>query len=244
MKKFINFIFKRFTIGAVINITGWVIFAFILRHFYTHIIDIYYGELDNMGLDVFFLLFFYSIRFVFKLFLEFILGDYFHLSMYDLKSGVGLFMDDTGSKGIGESSNKSTQSDNDSSSKLVPKEMSKEDFEELMRKLDKDMFDTCTTQNEMIDKLRQVKGEKNINLFSDKGNLEISVPNTMSEEESQRVSKQVGIIDRIINTKFSEYKSLRKQDIDLNNGKFSKTWDSYNKANKIFYENTFDEEDT
>nr|GEU90291.1 hypothetical protein [Tanacetum cinerariifolium] len=67
------------------------------------------------------------------------------------------------------------------------------------------------------------------------GNLEISVPSSMPDEEVEKLSKQVGVIDRIIQTKFSEYRDLKKVDAEINGGKLDKATDMISKANKEFY---------
>jgi hypothetical protein len=94
----------------------------------------------------------------------------------------------------------------------------------------------------MIERIRKIKVEKDIKIFLDKGNLDISVPNSMSEGEAAKVSKEIATVDRILNDKFSEYKELKKQDLDLNGGKITKTADDYRKLCKVCYENTFDDE--
>ncbi|KAF2206110.1 hypothetical protein CERZMDRAFT_16469, partial [Cercospora zeae-maydis SCOH1-5] len=64
----------------------------------------------------------------------------------------------------------------------------------------------------MVDKLTEIKKKYDVKFFSKDGNLEISVPSSMSDEQAKKISDQVGVIDRIIQTKFSEYKHLKKVD--------------------------------
>ena len=56
----------------------------------------------------------------------------------------------------------------------------------------------------MVDKLIKIKNDHDVKFFSKDGNLEISVPSSMSDEELNKISSQVGVIDRIIQTKCSE----------------------------------------
>ena len=64
----------------------------------------------------------------------------------------------------------------------------------------------------------------------------------MSDEEVKKISDQVGIIDRIIQTKFSEYKHLKKVDADFNGKKLDIGTDMMSKANKEFYKLVFDDD--
>lgn len=93
----------------------------------------------------------------------------------------------------------------------------------------------------MVDKLIKIKNDHDVKFFSKDGNLEISVPSSMSDEELNKISSQVGVIDRIIQTKFSEYKDLKKVDAKFNGKKLDETTDMISKANKEFYKLIFDD---
>lgn len=97
---------------------------------------------------------------------------------------------------------------------------------------------------EMHNKLRKIITEKDIKIILDDDNLDIEVPASMPDQEASKISKQVLIIDRILNDKIKEYDELAKQDRDINGGKITKTTNIYRDACREFHKGIYrDKED-
>ena len=91
----------------------------------------------------------------------------------------------------------------------------------------------------MIKKLDDIKLE-GVKLFGYKGDLDIEVPSEFTHEKGQEIAKQVGITDRILKTKFSEYKELKNKDSTQNNGQWSSLFENMRKFHKEEYKKLFE----
>lgn len=77
------------------------------------------------------------------------------------------------------------------------------------------MCKVLTEQAKQISKLSSLKKENNIEYFEENGALVITAPVSMPDNEAEKLSKQVGAIDRGLTNKFSEYKNMMKKDARL-----------------------------
>lgn len=92
----------------------------------------------------------------------------------------------------------------------------------------------------MIEKMRELRIEKGIKYILDEhGGLSVDAPNSMSDKEATDISNRVGVIDRIINTKFDEYKELEIKDLRSDRS-ISNIYNSVRDTHKESYINLFE----
>jgi hypothetical protein len=88
-------------------------------------------------------------------------------------------------------------------------------------------------QSEKIFSLNSIKLNKDVKFFQENESLELSVPNSMTDAEAEKLSKEVGALDRALQNKFSEYKNLLRKDARLYDSKIALTckdlWDDNQK---------------
>lgn len=211
--KFKKLLYSKLTLGLVLSVLGSLIFAVILKFSLAYYFDI---NPVRGGLTVIDLTCFLSIvtwKILLSTFIELILGEKFYnpIGVYinDINSTISK-MDkgkDTGAY-KGESSSKSSKT-NDTSCKSAP--LDTIDYHDLFMETTANL----DRQYEMVKKLRDLKSSKDLKYYINKGALELEVPSNLSETEANTLSNKVGIMDRIYNTKYSEYKSLLKKDSRL-----------------------------
>lgn len=241
MKNFIYFIKRKITLGSILNGFASLVFVFLLRYVLQDIYSIYILTEGDLWFKELYLAALVLFRIIFNLLLEFFLGDKLYIPILDGKGILSLSMDQSGSQGSGtHGSNPSSSGVNTSNGKNSGN-ITKEVFDKIKGDLDKNIQHNIDTQWKMVDKLTEIKKKYDVKFFSKDGNLEISVPSSMSDEQAKKISDQVGVIDRIIQTKFSEYKHLKKVDADFNGKKLDIGTDIMSKANKEFYKLIFDE---
>nr|YP_009681539.1 hypothetical protein [Pseudocercospora fijiensis]QDO71960.1 hypothetical protein [Pseudocercospora fijiensis] len=241
MINFFKFVFKRITIGSLLGIIIWVLLALIISFFKDYIHQLYPVLNQNFNFQVIVLSILGSLRFLLKLFLEFILGDFYLLPIRDYKPDFTLFMQDSEIKQKGTIGDSSNGSRRGSLSKSLDS-ISKDDLSKMIKKLDDDLWSNCRTQIDMHRRLMRIINQKNIKIFLENDSLNIEVPSSMSDEEASKISKEVLTIDRILNEKISEYDQLAKKDQDINGGKITETTNIYRDACKKFHKSNFTNE--
>jgi hypothetical protein len=71
---------------------------------------------------------------------------------------------------------------------------------------------------EFIGQFNNLVSSSGVNVFTDSaGNMSVDIPNAMSEIDSDKVVKKLGIIDRLINTQGCTIKELLQQGLDIEN---------------------------
>lgn len=76
-----------------------------------------------------------------------------------------------------------------------------------------DVSASLKRMNDMTFQLQKLKREKSIKYIEDEeGNMSIDVPNKMSDQEADNLSKRVQVIDRIYNTEQAKFKKLISED--------------------------------
>lgn len=105
---------------------------------------------------------------------------------------------------------------------------------------DLDMGKCIRSQGDMISKLRKVKREHDLKYFDVDGALEVELPSNISQEETSNIVKRVGVIDRIIQSKFDEYDKLSKYDIENFNGRLTKEYSRLAKDFRWMYNTCFE----
>lgn len=94
------------------------------------------------------------------------------------------------------------------------RESYKKFIDEQFRVGDK-MWDVLDEQINKILKLDSIKSQKDVKFYQENGSLELSVPAKMSDTEANKLSKEVGALDRSLQNKFSEYNNLSRKDVRL-----------------------------
>lgn len=242
MKNFIYFIKRKITLGTILNGFASLVFALLLRYVLQDIYNIYILTEGDIWFKELYLTALVLFRIIFNVLLEFFIGDKLYIPILHGKDILSLSMDQSGAQGSGtHGSNPSSSGVNPSNGKN-PGNITKEVFDNIKGDLDKNIQHNVNTQWKMVDKLIEIKKKYDVKFFSKDGNLEISVPSSMSDVEAKKISDQVGVIDRILQTKFSEYKHLKKVDADFNGKKLDIGTDIMSKASKEFYKLIFDDE--
>lgn len=243
MKRFSSIFNKKFTLGTIISILVSFIFAVLLRYLYQYLylIDPIKGGINIYDLSFFGIII--TFKFIFSILLEYFLEDKFFIPLSDIfvkpNSNI-LMMEKDNAQGSSSEKYKgksqASSSKNQASSSNKPPELGLEDD----FKLQDNISENLETQQKMIDKLRDIKS-KGVKFYGYKGNLDIEVPSEFTPEEGAKTAKEVGVIDRILQTKFSEYKELKKKDSIENNSKWGNIYGGLRKLYKTEYKNLFEE---
>lgn len=113
---------------------------------------------------------------------------------------------------------------------------------EVMSDLDTShaMADCLNTQADMLRKLWKIRKEEGVKFIDEEGALHIDLPSHVPEEHANQVAKRVGIIDRILQSKFEEYDSLSEIDRKHYKGNNTESYDSIYQSYKRAYKSTFE----
>lgn len=237
---------KKITLGMMISIIVTFALTVGLKFLFEFFFDIVpiKGGLNEIDIS------FYAIIVTIRLFVGILLENY----MGDLyMTPVGTLIDNyitekpnnnilkmdggknvsTGKEAAESSSNKGSSSEN------VSKMLSTDEMIDLQ----KEFSSNLTLQHEMIKKLKGLKDKHGlVYLLNERGALSISAPSSMPDNELVTVSKQVGIIDRIINTKIGDYDKLEFKDFVSNNSSIGKSFSGLKKNVKERYDELFEKE--
>ena len=97
------------------------------------------------------------------------------------------------------------------------------------------MWDVLDEQINKILKLDSIKSQKDVKFYQENGSLELSVPEKMSDTEANKLSKEVGALDRSLQNKFSEYNNLSRKDVRLYDSMWSSTYKEIWDNNQVMY---------
>lgn len=202
MKQFLIILNNKLTLGFILGILASFIAAIFLKFSFEHLFYIYPIK---GGLNIWHIGYFFSIAFrrlLFYSLLQLILGEYFYITVNVIitkPNSITLFTN---------RSDSTSNTENLSPDKVEKIEVS--DIEKSIT-LQENIFSNIKLQNKMVQKLFELKRSHDINYFDVNGALQIDAPANLSESELNKLSMEVGVIDRIINTKISEFNSLEKE---------------------------------
>lgn len=210
MLKFKRLLYNKLTLGLVLTTFASLVYAVLLKFSFE-----YFFQINPIkgGLSFIDLSFFLSIatwRIIIGALFEALLGDKYHMSMIGNTDDISSTALKT-EKGKNSPVDKPEPSGSGPSSKATVSPPSTLEYYDLFMEASQNLG----RQYEMVKKLRDLKLSKDLKYYLNEGALEVDVPASMSDEEVNTLSKQVGIMDRIYNTKYSEYKNLLKRDAKL-----------------------------
>jgi hypothetical protein len=97
-------------------------------------------------------------------------------------------------------------------------------------------------QESKILRLHSIASHHDVKFIQEYGGLELSVPSKMSNELAEKLSKEVGAIDRSLQNKFSEYENLSRKDIRLYDSLSTSVYKEIYSNNKKMYKELFESE--
>jgi hypothetical protein len=95
-------------------------------------------------------------------------------------------------------------------------------------------------QTSKILKLHSIASRNDVRFIQEDGGLELSVPSSMGNDVAEKLSKEVGSLDRALQNKFSEYDNLSRKDIRLYNSSGTTIYSGIYSNNKIMYKELFE----
>lgn len=264
MYKFLNILNRKLTIGNLFTIIASFLFAITLRHLYIYFLEILpvkggleVSDISFLGLIIFF-------RFIFSVFLEYLLDDKFSIPLFgDIEYNSATPLSMVNSNATSSSSSNATPSsvnlteeDRNRVKELIKRKeendpafrQNLEENRKFIEQQDKDlgkMFAVLEEQTDKLLKLSNLKTKHDIKLYQENEGLDLSVPKNMTDIEAQKLSKQVGALDRSLQNKFAEYRNLSNKDVRL----YDSVWTSVTKGiwenNQKLYRELFEgNEDT
>jgi len=105
------------------------------------------------------------------------------------------------------------------------------------------MWNVFMEQSEKIFKLHSIKSDKDVKFYQENGGLELSVSNNMTDANAEKLSKEVGALDRAIQNKFSEYQNLLKKDARLCDSQLAPAYNDMCSINQKQYKDLFETEE-
>ena len=271
MTKFINILKSKLTIGNVLSIIASFLFAILIKQLYLYFLDFspVRGELEALDISYLGVVIFF--RFIFSMFLEYLLEDKYSIPLFEgigNKEATTLSMVNSDNNSSSDKPVKSSSSDKPVKSSSGQSSLKDEDYNRVKQaierrkntdpsfrkaieendkfiqessKIDEKMYNVVCDQEDKIFKLQTLKRVNDIKFIQENGDLELSVPSNMTDSEAAKLSKQVGALDRGLQNKFSEYENLSRKEAIYHDS----NWVSPNKAisdnNKEMYRELFDE---
>lgn len=245
MKKFINLLHRRITLGNLFTVIFSFIFAIALRQLFLYTFDILPIKGELQLTDVSFLSLIILSRFVLSIFFEYLLDDKYHTPLFKglgHKNSTALYMENTANNhSSGQNSPKAsgsgTQPKSASREPLTEEQRAevrqiienkirqdpklKKEVEET-RKFNDEMFghmfkmeDVLNEQSSKILQLSYIGSRNDVKFIQENGGLELSVPSSMTDNLANKLSNEVGALDRSLQNKFSEYENLSRKDVRL-----------------------------
>lgn len=220
MTKFLNILKTKLTLGSVLTIIASFIFAFLVRHLYLYLFNFLpiRGELELLDISFFGIVVLF--KFIFSALLEYLMNDKFSIPLYEvIGKGVGQKSPTTLSMVNGDNEASSSKQSSSSKGKVpdVSKGYTKENDKFLDEKYEvgEKMCNVLNEQTNKILRLHSIRIFKDVKFYEENGGLELSVPLSMTDSEAEKLSKEVGAIDRGLQNKFSEFKNLSRKDTEL-----------------------------
>lgn len=229
MRNFLNIINRKLTIGNLSSIIASLVFAIILRHVYLHLLEYWpvKGKLESLDISYFALVAVF--KFIITAFLEHLLHEKISIPLFqgvELSKTTTLSMVNSDKSPSPESSPKGKYAsvkqkvdrfvENARPSVKQVIEENRKFIEEKFNTSHK-MWNVLMEQSEKILKLHSIKSDKDVKFYQENGGLELSVSNNMTDANAEKLSKEVGALDRAIKkkNKFSKYQNLLKKDARL-----------------------------
>lgn len=268
MTRLMKLLYNKLTYGNFLTAIATFIFAIILRQLFLFVFDILpiKGELQTV--DISYLAIITLFRLICNAFIEWLLNDKFEtylIKEWGYKQSTALNMENTNntnssgkgsSKGsVGGTSSKealteeqyakvkqmiNNKADRDPGFKQKLEENNKF-LEEMSAHSDK-MNAVLNEQTSKILKLHSIASRNDVQFIQENGGLELSVPSSMSNDVAEKLSKEVGSLDRALQNKFSEYDNLSRKDIRLYNSNGTTIYSSILSNNKLMYKELFESE--
>ena len=245
MTKFFNILKRKLTLGNLFTIIASFIFAIIIRQLFLHYFEFLPLKGGLKALDISFFGIVVLFRIIFSAFLEYLLNDKFSIPLFEV---IG---ERVGQKEVGITklsmvdSNKQGSSSAENSTKGTS-DVTKQKIEKIHKFIDEKfelgdkMWDVLSEQTNKIHKLHSIKSINKVEFFEENGGLDITVPKSMTDSESQKLSKEIGALDRSLQNKLSEYRNLITKDIKLYESTWTSTYKEMWDTNQKQYKELFD----
>lgn len=200
-------LYNKLTFGLALTTFGSLALTIALKFFLDNYFDINPVRGGLTAIDLSWFLSIAAWKLILSTLLELILGEKYNITLgtYNDPNSIISKMD-KGELSSTDKGSTSNTSNNSSDKASEPNDWDKQDA------LHKEITSNIDTQYDMVKKLRTLKNTHDLKYYNNKGALELDLPTSISDEEAKKLSQQVGIIDRIYNTKRSELKNLVKQD--------------------------------
>lgn len=270
MTRLINILYNRLTYGNLLTAIATFIFAIALRQLFLFVFDILpiKGELQTV--DISYLAIIILFRLICNAFLELLLNDKFDTSLIKelgYKQSTALNMENTANtNSSGKGSSKGSGGGTSSKEALTEEQYAKvkqminnkaerdpgfkqkleetnKFVEEMSAHSDK-MNAVLNEQTGKILKLHSIASRNDVRFIQENGGLELSVPSSMSNDVAEKLSKEVGALDRALQNKFSEYDNLSRKDIRLYNSSGTTIYSGILSNNKLMYKELFESENS
>lgn len=268
--KFINIFKRKVTVGNLLILICSFTFAILLRYLYLYLFDYLPIKGELGVIDISYLSIVTLSRFVFMLLLEYLLDDTFNKPLFihnvnidGMKNGANtLSMVDSDLKDSSSKSSPSRSSSKGSSSKdFSPSEQTEiekkfhakyPDFKKMVERAPPTAHDIATDaiwdkmrdvlkeQETTIEKLHKIKWDNDLKFYEEDGALSFSVPMTTSSDDANKLSKEIGKLDRGLQNKMLEYKNLSKKDVAINQSMWTEVNEGISQANQKNYKRLFE----
>lgn len=103
------------------------------------------------------------------------------------------------------------------------------------------MRNVLKEQETTIEKLHNIKWDNDLKFYEEDGALSFSVPMSTSSTDANKLSKEIGKLDRGLQNKMLEYKNLCNKDIAINQSMWTEVNEGISEANKRNYKRLFEQ---
>ena len=217
MMKLFNILKQKLTAGNVLTIIASFIFAVVLRHLYLYLFDYLpvRGELGALDLSFFSMVALF--RFIFGALLEYLLEDKFFILLFD-EGGKEVVQKGKATFSMVNSDAQGSSAESSSKNKSTKEKTSNDKFIDEEDRVSGIMWNVLSEQTNKLLRLYTIRVEKHVEYIEENGGLDVVVPGSMTDNEAEKICKEIGKIDRALQNKFSEYKNLIKKDARLYEG--------------------------
>lgn len=244
MSRFLTLLNRKLTLGNLLTIFFSFIFAIVLRQLFVYLFEFFpvKGELDLSDISFLGIIMFF--RFIVRVYFEYLLNDKYSIPLSEIKLGIQVPISSTmdtppkapenSPKPSTSSPEKASASGDENSTTASYREIKQHikhriDTDPSFRKevesnrqflankfqVDEKMWNVLSEIDNKISKLLSIKSQRDVKFYQEHGALDISVPSNMTDTEAEKISKEVGALDRSIQNKFSEYRNLSSVDARL-----------------------------
>ena len=267
MTKFLSFLYHRLTIGKFFTAIATILFAIVLRQLFYYVFDIVpiLGKVQVTDISFFAIINFF--RLISNVFFEYLLNDKFETPLIQAlgcDKSTALKMDSTSntySSSQGSSNATKTPTRDYTKEPLTEPERDRvrqminnraqvdPSFKEKLAEIERfhdDMYAhsdkmgvVLNDQTSKILKLHSIASKNDIQYIQENGGLQLSVPNSMTDDVAEKLSREVGALDRALQNKFSEYNNLSRKDARLYNSNGSSIYNEIHLNNIKLYDDLF-----